>query len=559
MTRSLILDVRHLNIESDKDGSLVVNDVSLQIRAGEVLALIGESGSGKSTISLACCGMVRPGLRVRSGSVKLEGQDMLAMSPAQLRRLRGRKVAYVAQSAAAAFNPVLRLDSQITESSRIHNSRSEQDANQLAKTLYGRMQLPQPESIGSRYPHEVSGGQLQRFMIAMGMMEDPALIVFDEPTSALDVTTQIEVLSAMRAAVRGRNVAALFVSHDLPVVAQMADRILVLQRGRMIESNATESILHRPEKSYTQSLVDAYRRRDAAPVRAPVANSQRPPILQLDDVQAGYGARDRHGMPEKLTLHPTSLTLHAGEIIGIVGESGSGKSTLAQVVAGLLPAASGQIRLHGQPLSAESDRRTIEERRKIQILFQMADTALNPRQTIEDILHRVLVFFWKMSPAQRRARTAELLEMVQLPVELATKYPGQLSGGQKQRINLARALAAQPEVLICDEITSALDTVVGAAIVKLIERLRDELGLAMLFISHDLPTVGMISDQIRVMQFGRTVEEGPAHRVMREPEHAYTRTLLASVPELRSEWLDERLSLKPMGDNTARVELSNFS
>jgi peptide/nickel transport system ATP-binding protein len=519
-------------------GRPVVDGVSLRLRPGEVLALIGESGSGKSTISLACLGHIRPGLVALAGSVRLGETEMLGADPALLARLRGRQVAYVAQSAAASFNPALRLNPQVIEPSRIHGTRPAPDALRRAVSLYRQLGLPYPDTIGERYPHQVSGGQLQRFMVAMGMMEEPLLLVLDEPTSALDVTTQVEVLDAMRVAVRGRRTAALFVSHDLPVVAQMADRILVLRHGRMVEEGTTEQILEAPQQDYTKALLAAFRPLHAVRRPEPTAVTEiAAPALEVSGVTAGYG-RAPDGGPLVKAVQEVGFRLGRGRILAVVGESGSGKSSLAQVLAGLLPPAAGEVRLSGEALASAVAQRSREQLRRLQILFQMADTALNPQHTIGRILGRVLTHFWDMPRARREQRTAELLEMVRLPASYAARKPSQLSGGEKQRVNLARALAAEPEVLICDEITSALDTVVGAAIVELIEDLRSRLGLSVIFISHDLPKVAAVADDVLVMRHGRVVEAGPTGAVFGAPEHPYTRLLLDSVPELRRDWLD---------------------
>jgi peptide/nickel transport system ATP-binding protein len=533
-----VLRIQSLVIGPQNGGAPVVDGVSLTIRPGEVLALIGESGSGKSTVALTCLGHVRPGLEVREGSVHLDGTEMLSLDAEALRNSRGRRVAYVAQSAAASFNPSLRLNPQVIEPARVHRTRGAREALQRAIGLYRTLRLPQPEQIGERYPHEVSGGQLQRFMLAMGMIEEPVLLVLDEPTSALDVTTQVEVLSAMRAAVRGRRTAALFVSHDLPVVAQMADRILVLRHGRMVEEGTTEEILQNPRQPYTQALVAAFRAAEAAATALRLAPPLEPGLLEVSGLTAGYG-RGRDGLPLVKAVQEVSFSVPRGRVLAVVGESGSGKSSLAQVVAGLLPPSAGRVTLGGEALPPVVAGRTRDQLRRVQILFQMADTALNPRHTVGRILERVLSYFWKMPRARRKARVVELLGLVQLGPEFADRYPGQLSGGQKQRVNLARALAAEPEVLICDEVTSALDTVVAAAVIALIRDLRDRLGLSVLFISHDLPTVAAMADAVLVMRHGRVVESGPAAEVLNRPQHPYTRLLAASVPELRGDWLDE--------------------
>jgi peptide/nickel transport system ATP-binding protein len=542
MSAQEVLRVEDLVIAPRRGGRSVVDGVSLAIGKSEVLALIGESGSGKTTIALAALGYVRPGLAVRRGRIAFGSTEMLKSGERALRSLRGRRVTYVAQSAAASFNPALRLDYQVIEPARVHGSKSAEACLGRAERLYRRLDLPDPERIGRRYPHEVSGGQLQRFMIAMGLIEGPELIVCDEPTSSLDVTTQVEVLKALSAAIREEGTAALFVSHDLAVVAQIADRIIVMHDGRIVEQGATAEILHAPREPYTRALVAACRRWSAGGTSQPPLERAPPaaaPLLRATGVVAGFGPRAANGLPATIAVDKVELAVARGQVVAVIGESGSGKSTLAQVIAGLHLPVEGEIWLENTRLGSAVARRNLEQRRRIQVIFQMADTALNPRHSIGRILGRALKFFSDQPHAERRRRIDELLAMVKLRPEYARRWPGQLSGGEKQRVNLARALAAEPDVLICDEITSALDTIVAAAIVRLIEDLRDRLGLAIVFISHDLATVATLAERISVMRMGRIVEEGPAASVLSQPSHPYTRLLVSSVPELRTGWLEE--------------------
>jgi peptide/nickel transport system ATP-binding protein len=549
-----VLAVDRLVVAPQSGGAPVVDGISLSIGRGEVLALIGESGSGKTTLALAALGHVRPGLAVRDGRVRLGATDLLRAGEHALRDLRGRRVTYVAQSAAASFNPALSLDFQVTEPSLVHRLRPLSDALAKAHALYGRLDLPEPECIGVRFPHEVSGGQLQRFMIAMGLIEGPELVVCDEPTSALDVTTQVEVLKALKAVIRDGNTAGLFVSHDLAVVAQIADRILVLRSGKLVEAGVTGEILSAPQQPYTRELVAACRRWSTArflPAAETKPAPAGPPRLEIIGITAGFGARNRaSGHPAVLAVQDARFSAAAREVVAIIGESGSGKSTLAQVIAGLHPPSAGEVRLSGRVLAPSVVRRSLDERRRIQIVFQTADTALNPRHTVGRILGRVLAFFGRVPKAEHRRRIGELLQMVRLPPTYTARRPSELSGGEKQRVNLARALAAEAEVLICDEITSALDTVVAAAIIRLIEDLRDRLGLAIVFISHDLATVAHLADRVLVMRHGEIVEQGPTRAVLEDARHPYTRLLLACVPELEVGWLeaavDRRAALTPV-------------
>ena len=515
----------------------IVDDVNFQIAPGQVLALIGESGSGKTTTALSLMGYARNGCEIVGGSIRVGDTDVLALSTAQQRALRGRSITYIAQSAAASFNPSRTIMDQVVEPALIHRLMDRASAERKAVDLFRELALPNPETIGERYPHQVSGGQLQRLMAAMALITDPDLVILDEPTTALDVTTQVEVLRAFRRAVRERQSTAVYVSHDLAVVAQVADHILVLRDGQMRELGETDQILQAPRNDYTRSLLDAARPTErGGRAERPEAN---PVLLEVRGLSAGYGAVDAKGQPEIKILDDINLTLHRGQSIGVIGESGSGKTTLARAIAGLVAPCGGSINFDGQPLPPTLAGRQREALRRIQIVFQMADTALNPSHTIEEILARPLQFFRGLRGAAQRARIRELLDLVRLPAGLAARTPAGLSGGQKQRVNLARALAAEPELILCDEITSALDTVVGAAILDLMADLRRELGVSYLFISHDLHTVRAICDEIVVMQHGRKLTQVAHADYQRGPHHPYYALLERSVPELRRGWIDE--------------------
>jgi peptide/nickel transport system ATP-binding protein len=514
----------------------LVEPLSFSVQPGEVLALIGESGSGKTTTALALMGYARHGCRIAGGRVRIGEVDVLALDAAQQRALRGRTVAYIAQSAAASFNPSRTIMDQVVEPTRIHGICKRAEAEARAVQLFRELALPDPDTIGARYPHQVSGGQLQRLMAAMALIADPDLVILDEPTTALDVTTQIEVLRAFRRVVRERRATAVYVSHDLAVVAQMADHILVLRNGRMRELDATEKILDAPADEYTRSLLAAAR---PAPREAGRAAADPELLLDVRGLCAGYGPVDAKGRPAKPILEDIELELYRGQAIGVIGESGSGKTTLARAIAGLLAPSSGTMRFNGRELKAGLQQRDPDELRRIQIVFQMADTALNPSQTIERILARPLVFFKGLRGESLRRRICELLDLVKLPQAVAQRLPGGLSGGQKQRVNLARALAADPDLILCDEVTSALDTVVGAAVLDLMAELRRELGVSYLFISHDLHTVRAVCDEIVVMQHGRKLAQVARADYERGPHHPYYELLARSVPELRRGWLDD--------------------
>ena len=395
----------------------IVNDVSFAIPKGEVLALIGESGSGKTTIALAMLGYARPGCRIAGGSIRIGETKVLELDAEGLYDLRGRKVAYIAQSAAAAFNPMKTIMDQVIEGAMIHGTLARAAAEAKAVELFAALALPDPKHIGARYPHQVSGGQLQRLMAAMALITDPELVVLDEPTTALDVTTQIEVLRAFKKVVRERRATAVYVSHDLAVVAQMADQILVLSDGEMREVGATEDILVRPTHAYTQSLLAA-----AAPQpRGDAVATQAAPLLEIRGLVAGYGRVGADGLPATRVLDNIDLTIARGSTIGVIGESGSGKTTLARVVAGLVPAARGTVLFNGEPLPTNLKERTREQFRHIQIVFQNADTVLNPSHTIERILARPLAFYHGVRGEKARKRIARLLDLVKLPSGLAAR------------------------------------------------------------------------------------------------------------------------------------------
>ena len=535
------VSVEGLKVAARSPGGLetvIVTDIGFSLKRGEVLALIGESGSGKTTIALALMGYARPGTRIAAGGIRIGDTDVLGLDARELADLRGNRIAYIAQSAAAAFNPSRTIMSQVIEPALIHGTASRSQAEAKAVELFRELALPNPETIGSRYPHQVSGGQLQRLMAAMALITEPELVILDEPTTALDVTTQIEVLKAFKTVVRDRGTTAVYVSHDLAVVAQMADRIVVLNRGNIREAGATASILYQPADEYTRSLMAAARPAEqAGAARGGEANIA--PLLEVRALTAGYGAVSAEGLPKIPVLHDINLRIERGATLGVIGESGSGKSTLARVIAGLLKPARGEVQLGGETLPGTIAERTRDQFRRIQIVFQNADTALNPGHTVGRILARPLVFYHDMEGAAQRKRVAELLDLIRLPASIANRLPGELSGGQKQRVNLARALAAQPDIILCDEVTSALDTVVGAAILELLAELRRELKLSYLFISHDISTVRAICDDIVVLYAGRQVELAPRAAFRAPPFHPYTNLLVESVPELRPGWLEE--------------------
>ncbi|MEM7461797.1 MAG: ABC transporter ATP-binding protein [Pseudomonadota bacterium] len=532
--KDVLLEIRGLRIEGYSDESWVeiVHGVDLTLHRGEVLGLIGESGAGKSTIGLAAMGFARDGCRISGGTVDFDGLELTTTSESDLRALRGSRIAYVAQSAAASFNPAHRIIDQHTEAPLHYRLQSRLEAQEDAMQLYERLRLPNPTEIGFRYPHQVSGGQLQRAMTAMAMACRPDLIIFDEPTTALDVTTQIEVLAAIRDIVDQFNTAAIYITHDLAVVAQMADTIKVLLKGDEVEEASTERMLKAPEDDYTKSLwaVRSFKRKQKSRPKGKDAV----PVVSVQDIDAAYG-------PTKV-LEDVSFDIYPGMTVAVVGESGSGKSTTARCITGLLPPTKGDILFAGETLPASYKDRSKDQLRQAQMIYQMADTALNPKVKISEIIGRPAQFYSGLTGTELKSRVDELLDLIELePSQYYNRYPTELSGGQKQRIGIARALAAEPSFIICDEVTSALDQLVAEGILRLLDRLQAELGLAYMFITHDLATVRSIADEVVVMQAGKVVEQGPKDEMFKPPHHPYTDLLLSSVPEMDPDWLTNLL------------------
>jgi peptide/nickel transport system ATP-binding protein len=547
---SALVEIRDIWIEgrSDEVWSPIINGASLSLNKGEVLGLIGESGAGKSTLGLAAMGFTRDGVRISKGSVMFDGIDLISASAAKKRELLGKRIAYVAQSAAASFNPAHKLIDQHTEGPVQHGVMSRAESVKDGIELYRRLRLPNPDQIGFRYPHQVSGGQLQRAMTAMAMSCRPDLIIFDEPTTALDVTTQIEVLASIRDIVEQFDTAAIYITHDLAVVAQMADRIKVLLKGDEVEEADTRTMLAHPKEEYTKSLwaVRAFER-----PQKPAVHTSATPVVSVQNVSAAYGK-----VP---VLHNVSFDIHEGRTVAVVGESGSGKSTTARCITGLLPPTKGVIEFDGKALPANYKSRNKYQLRQAQMIYQMADTALNPRTTIGDIIGRPVQFYMGLTGKQKRRRVEELLDEIELPAaQYIDRLPSELSGGQKQRIGIARALAAEPKFIICDEVTSALDQLVAEGILKLLARLQDDLKLSYMFITHDLATVKAIADEVVVMKDGEVVEQGPKQEMFVPPHHPYTDLLLSSVPEMDPDWLTNLLNERGV-DNIGDAAVDKMS
>ena len=525
----LLLEMKDIQIDgfADNRWHKIIKGMNLKLNKGEVLGLIGESGAGKSTMGKAAMGYTQPGCKLVGGSIIFDGIDLVNISEQEKRNIWSTKIAYVAQSAAASFNPAHKLIFQTIEAAKKSKINNEKFLIKDAIQLYKTLQLPDSETIGYRYPHQVSGGQLQRIMTAMAISPRPELIIFDEPTTALDVTTQVEVLAAIRDIVDEFNTAAIYITHDLAVVAQMADRIKVLQYGEEVEEAETRNMLSNPKEKYTKSLWS---------VRSLTKPEEKSldTILSLENVNASYG--------KSKVLFNVSVKIPKGKTIAIVGESGSGKTTLAKVITGLLPQTNGNINYNGKTLPSRLEKRTKEQLRKIQMIFQMPDTAINPRQTVEEIIGRPIEFYHGLKKDERKSRVIELLKMIELDENYLYRFPLELSGGQKQRICIARALAANPELIICDEVTSALDQIVQEEILKLLQRLQKELGVTYIFITHDIATVKAISDEIVVMYQGKVVEQGMKSEILNPPFPEYTNLLLSSVPEMDPNWLSDLLN-----------------
>ncbi len=512
----------------------IVDKISFSLKKGEVLGLIGESGAGKSTIGVAALAYARYGCRIAGGEFLLHNENVLDYHGDRLRKHRGGRVSYVAQSAAAAFNPAHKLDDQIVEVAVTKGNMSRNEALKYARELYAKIGLPDPEHFGQRYPHQVSGGQLQRAMTAMALASRPDLIVFDEPTTALDVTTQIDVLAAIKEAIRDFGISALYISHDLAVVGQVSDRIMVLKQGKMVELGPTEQIFNHPKEDYTKELVSI--RSDIKP-ESP--RTDKPALLRLDNVTASYDGKVD-------VIKNVSIELEAGQTLAVVGESGSGKSTTARIIMGLLPQKEGSITFDDVVFPPKLKDRNKEQKRRIQMIYQMADTAMNPRHTIKDIIGRPMTFYFGTSGRERDEKVKDLLAQIEMGPEFMNRFPAELSGGQKQRVCIARALAAKPELIICDEVTSALDPLVAEGVLQLLLKLQRDTNVAYLFITHDIATVRAISDSIAVMYQGAIVEVGQKSEILNPPHPPYTELLLASVPEMRVGWLEEAISNRTM-------------
>jgi peptide/nickel transport system ATP-binding protein len=503
-------------------------DMNFDVKAGKVLAIVGESGSGKSTTALGLMDLLASNARI-SGSVKVNGREMVGANKAQLRKVRGKEVAYIFQEPMTALNPVYTIGFQIVETLRTHFDMGPKEAKTRAIELITMVEIPNPEASFDKYPHQLSGGQRQRAMIAQSLACDPGLLIADEPTTALDVTVQAEILDLIRNLKDNLNSAILLITHDMGVVADLADEILVMKDGNTVEHGTSDQIFNRPSHPYTQQLLASVPKLGSVAVRelAPELVGL-PPVLKLDNVAIEYPKNGR--APAFRAVSSFSLEIFPGEIVGLVGESGSGKTTVGRAAIGLLPIAEGRIEVVGKDISKPNAKELREIRKHTGIVFQDPASSLNPRLPIGESIGEPLFLAREAKGAELDSRVEDLLDSVELPRSYRNRYPHELSGGQRQRVGIARALALTPDLLIADEPTSALDVSVQARFLELLQDLQNKLKFACLFITHDLAVVDILSHRIAVMQQGRLVEVGPRDSILKNPQDPYTQRLISAVP-----------------------------
>ncbi len=504
-----------------------VQGLNLSIDAGQTLCVVGESGSGKSVMATAVMGLLAPGLRPTAGQIELRGENLLVASTARWRELRGLAMGMVFQEPMTALNPVMTCGAQLDELLRAHTRLPLPERRARVLTMLERVKLPDPERIARSFPHQLSGGQRQRIVIAMAMLLKPALLICDEPTTALDVTTQKEILALIQELQREQGSAVLFITHDMGVVAEIADRVLVMHQGHCVETGDKRQVLKHPQAPYTQALLAAVPGMQPPPARPPASGPQ---VLRGTGVGKTYQSRDWMGRSSQhVALADASLALRQGETVGIVGESGSGKSTLARCLIRLIDPSSGEVHWGDAEVARRSEHGLRPLRDRVQVVFQDPNRSLNPRRTVgQSLLEGAMNF--GLNREQAQARAVEMIARVQLPVTALGRYPNQFSGGQRQRIALARALVCHPKVLIADEAVSALDVSVQAQILELLRDVQQQLGLGLLFITHDLRVAAQLCDRVIVMSQGQIVEQGPTATLYAQPRHPYTRRLFASAP-----------------------------
>ncbi len=527
---NVVLDINDLTVGLGKEGSgtTIIDKLSLQVRERETLCLVGESGSGKSVTSLTVMGLLPKGsLAASRGSIKLVGEELLTASDRRLRQLRATRMAMIFQEPMTALNPVVPVGRQIDEVLRVHTDLDARARRKKILAMMEHVRLPDVERIFKSYPHRLSGGQRQRIMIAMALVLEPKLLIADEPTTALDVTTQKQILTLIRDLQRDHNTAVLFITHDMGVVAEIADRVAVMRDGRLVETGPLDTILRAPTMEYTRNLLSSV---PSLVPRAPRPATSEPIVLETNALEKIYRERSFFGKAREVAAaQDVTLTLRKGRTLGIVGESGSGKSTVARCIVRLIDPTSGAVRLAGREISTLPRRLLQPHRKHIQIIFQDPYRSLNPRITVSETIAEGPINYG-MSHADALAKARDLLELVDLPPDAISRYPHQFSGGQRQRIAIARALALDPDVLVADEAVSALDVSVQAQVLELLDDIQKRLGIALLFITHDLRVAAQICDDVAVMQRGRIVEQGPAGEVLTNPQQPYTRALLDAAP-----------------------------
>lgn len=523
-----IIQASELSVDFWVDGEWVMaaSGVNFAVKPGEVLAIVGESGSGKSTSAMSLLGLLPVNGRA-SGSVKLKGEELIGAEKKRLRQIRGKDIAVIFQEPMTALNPVYTVGFQISEALQVHYpAMTKAQAKKRAIELLTMVELPDPEKAFNSYPHELSGGQRQRAMIAQSISCDPLLLIADEPTTALDVTVQAEILDLMRDLNQRLNSAVILITHDMGVVADLSNHMIVMKDGVVVETGSTEQVFNNPQHSYTRDLLAAVPHLGAAAPKEVIDRTGQQPTLSLKNVNIEYPKRGK--VPAFLAVKDASLEIYPGEVLGLVGESGSGKTTIGRAVVGLLPVKSGEVTIGGRPLTGKG-KNLMEIRREIGIVFQDPGSSLNPRWPVgQSIAEPLLLAGWKEQ--ERTNRVSELLDLVELPRTYRNRYPHELSGGQRQRIGIARALALSPKLLVADEPTSALDVSVQARVLELLQQIQKEQQFATLFVSHDLAVVDLLSDRIAVMQHGVIVEQGPKDQILRNPKEEYTKRLIAAVP-----------------------------
>ncbi len=524
----LVLQVRNFTVEFWVDGAWypAAVDMNFDVQASKTLAIVGESGSGKSTTAMGIMDLLASNARM-SGSVKVKGSEMIGVAKSQLRKFRGREVAYIFQEPMTALNPVYTIGFQIVETLRTHFDMGPKAAKARAIELITLVEIPNPELSFDKYPHQLSGGQRQRAMIAQSLACDPSLLIADEPTTALDVTVQAEILDLMRGLRTKLNSAILLITHDMGVVADMADEILVMKDGLTVEHGSADQIFNKPTHPYTQSLLKSVPKLGTVKQRSAI-DSKKQPVMKLTDVTIAYPKRGR--IPEFVAVRDFNLEIFPGEIVGLVGESGSGKTTVGRAAIGLIPIKSGKLEIVGKDISKATQKELFPIRRHTGIVFQDPASSLNPRLPIGESIGEPILLAGLAKGAELNHKVEELLQQVELPRSYRNRFPHELSGGQRQRVGIARALALTPDLLIADEPTSALDVSVQARFLDLLLELQDKLKFACLFISHDLAVVDILAHRIAVMQEGQLVEEGDRDSILKNAKNEYTRRLIAAVP-----------------------------